>query len=359
MKGLILGVMIAYGAGNIYLFIRSLQQMQLLPLWGRLLFSVVFWFLALALIIAMLMREVNMPDFLARTLFGLGSLWMVFILYMVLSLVLFDLIHLALPSFRGFYYALGLTLCLLLWGYWNYRHPKVVEMDIKLEKPLKQPLRIAMISDVHLGYNTDKKALKRYVELINDQNADMIFIGGDLIDNSTLPLNKQQMWEELQLLRAEQGIYMVAGNHEYISGIEKCREFLSRTPVELLQDSVVSHPSGIEIVGRDDRYARRRKPLKELLLKADMSRPVMVIDHQPYHLKQNDALGIDFQFSGHTHRGQVFPLNLLTDRLYEQSHGYRRWSNAHIYVSSGLSLWGPPLRIGTDSELVVINFSGK
>jgi predicted MPP superfamily phosphohydrolase len=78
------------------------------------------------------------------------------------------------------------------------------------------------------------------------------------------------------------------------------------------------------------------------------------LDHQPYHLQQTDSLGLELQLSGHTHHGQVWPMSLLTDRLYEQSHGHRRWSNSHIYVSSGLSLWGPPFRIGTRGELVII-----
>ncbi|MBR3702421.1 MAG: metallophosphoesterase, partial [Alistipes sp.] len=76
-------------------------------------------------------------------------------------------------------------------------------------------------------------------------------------------------------------------------------------------------------------------------------------------LEKADSLGVDFQFSGHTHRGQVFPLNLLTDHMFEQSHGYRHWSHAHIYVSSGLSLWGPPFRIGTHSDMAVIEVKGK
>ena len=85
----------------------------------------------------------------------------------------------------------------------------------------------------------------------------------------------------------------------------------------------------------------------------------VLLDHQPYHLKEADSLGIDLQISGHTHRGQVWPLSLLTDHLYEQSYGYRRWSRAHIYVSSGLSLWGPPFRIGTQSEIVSIRLKNE
>ena len=93
--------------------------------------------------------------------------------------------------------------------------------------------------------------------------------------------------------------------------------------------------------------------LDTLMAHADKDCPIFVLDHQPYGVAEADALGVDLLFCGHTHRGQVWPLTWVTDKLFEQSHGYRRWSHAHVYVSQGLSLWGPPFRIGSSSELVV------
>ena len=155
----------------------------------------------------------------------------------------------------------------------------------------------------------------------------------------------------------------------------------------------------LQIIGRDDRSNRNRKSLEELLVQAVKGREnrfetstnsstgstsmqissdtttntahrttpacaakntsfttsyTIVLDHQPYNLAHTDSLGIEIQISGHTHRGQIWPLNLLTDKLYEQSHGYRKWPHSHIWVSSGLSLWGPPFRIGTRSEIGVM-----
>ena len=89
----------------------------------------------------------------------------------------------------------------------------------------------------------------------------------------------------------------------------------------------------------------------------DRNRPVIVLDHQPYELAKTDSLGVDLQISGHTHRGQIWPLTKITDLLFEQSHGYRKWSHSHIWVSCGLSLWGPPFRIGTDSDIAVIDLN--
>ena len=132
-------------------------------------------------------------------------------------------------------------------------------------------------------------------------------------------------------------------------------------PIQLLRDTVVTLPCGttsgygITIIGRDDRFNRNRKSLEELMAGVNHSNFTdILLDHQPYELAMTDSLGIAIQVSGHTHRGQVWPLNWLTDNLYEQSHGYRKWQNSHIYISSGLSLWGPPFRIGTESEIVVL-----
>ena len=339
MKTILLATMIAYTGGNIYLFVRSLQQMSGMPVWVKVMFGVIFWVVAFALFVALGARNVDMPEVVARTMFRVGSAWMVFLLYMVLSLVVVDLLRLALPHFNGFYYALGFTLCLLAYGYWNYRHPEVVELDIKVEKPLEKPLRVVAVSDIHLGYGTDKQQLKQYVELINAQQPDIVLIAGDLIDNSIKPVREQKMHEELQEINAP--AYMVMGNHEYISGAAECVDFLSNTPIQLLKDSIITLENGVQIIGRDDRHNRRRKSLEQLVAECDNAKPTIVLDHQPYNLAQTDSLKVDLQFSGHTHRGQIFPLNLLTDIMYEQSHGYRHWSHSHIIVSSGLSLWGP------------------
>lgn len=113
------------------------------------------------------------------------------------------------------------------------------------------------------------------------------------------------------------------------------------------------------MIGRDDRSNTARRSLQELMANVDKNKPIILLDHQPYKLTESETAGVDLQFSGHTHRGQVWPMSLVTDYIYEQSHGYRQWGNSHIYVSSGLSLWGPPFRIGTESEMVVLQLSTK
>ncbi len=418
MKYMFLVIMAAYIGGNAYMFVRALQMFSRLlasyspavNLLCKAAFTMLFWLCASLIFISLFTRDIDYPAFISGAMYLIGSVWMVFTLYMVLSLLvvdisklilsLFDNIKLLLPlSKNGFVYALGFTCCLLIYGYINYRTPQVNKIEINLNKPLisnfypgslnnnaaklkkecngrtadsisattEKRVKIAAVSDIHLGNGTGKKQLQKYVNLINSQKPDVILIGGDLIDNSLQPLYRENMAEELNRLEAPFGIYMVPGNHEYISGIAASGKFLANTKITLLRDSVVTLPCGIQIIGRDDRSNRSRCSLEELLIQAqnktplmpetsclnNSKMPVILLDHQPYELAKADSLGIDLQFYGHTHRGQVWPLNWLTDRIYEQSHGYRKWNNSHIYVSSGLSLWGPPFRIGTRSDLAL------
>lgn len=358
MKMMFLSMIAAYLCGNIYIFVRALQTLSCLPLGWKAVFSLGYWIAALALVLSIfVLRHVEIPEPLSQGLFTIGSVWLVFTLYMVLALLVTDIARFFLPSIKlyGFGISLGAVACLLVYGYFNYKHPDINHIDITLDKPLSgKPIKVVAISDVHLGNGTRKAQLKKFVQMINAQEPDLIIIGGDLIDNSLLPLYQQKMVEELSQLKAPMGIYMAPGNHEYISGMEACERFLKDTPIQLLRDSIVTLPNGLQIIGRDDRSNRHRLPITQLMKQADTTKPVLLLDHQPYEVTKKDSLDIDIQFSGHTHRGQVWPMSLLVDNMYEQSHGYRKWKHSHVYVSSGLSLWGPPFRIGTNSDMGVL-----
>ncbi len=361
MKIMFLVLPLVYIGANAYLYIRVAQALSALPLWARVIATVLFWLVAFALFAAIGLRESQLPDGVLRTLFTTGSVWMVFLLYCVLLLAVADLAKLAIPTMgHTLWYALPATCLILAYGYIHYRNPKVEHFEVATDRSIdNDSLRLVVVSDVHLGYGTGTKALERYVELINAQQPDAVLIAGDLIDNSLKPILQEPFDQVLATIKAPQGIYMVPGNHEYISDIDKVTDYIKRTPITLLRDSIATLPCGLQIVGRDDRSNRRRKPLAELMEQTDKSRPTVVLDHQPYHLAKADSLNVDLLLCGHTHHGQVFPFNLLTDHIYEQAHGYRQWGNTHVWVSSGLSLWGPPFRIGTSSDLAVITIRPK
>lgn len=350
-----------YFSGNIYVFIRAWQAMSGLPSSVKIIVGVIYWIGALAFLSMLKVRDGSVPMTLAHYLHVIGTGWLVFTLYMVICLLFIDILKLFhIHYIYSFHIALGLVLIVLFGGYLNYRNTKIKTVDVAINKPIdsdKKTIKVAAISDVHLGVGTDKKDLKKYVELINKQQPDLILIAGDLIDNSVAPLRIQQMEEELWQLQAPMGIYMCSGNHEYISGMKESIDFLSQTPVKLLNDSIATLPNGIQIIGRYDRSNAKRLALSTLVGKADPNHPVIVLDHQPYALEQAEAAGVDLQISGHTHNGQIWPINLITKKLFELSYGYMRKGNTHFYTSSGLSLWGPPFRIGSVSELVIMNLT--
>lgn len=356
---LFLGVL--FGA-NAYIFARMAQALPALPMAAKLLIGVCMAIATCGVFLSIALRSSGLPAVLSRGLFLVGSVWLVFLLYMVLILLVADAVAwMGLRIPYRFWMSLVLCLTVLVTGHYRYKHPKVNVVPLSFEKEctLAKPLTIVAVSDVHLGEGTGRKALARYVDLINAQSPDVIVIAGDLVDNSVGPLYRDHMADELARLSAPNGIFMVPGNHEYISGIEAVEQFVKDTPITLLRDSMITLPGDLQLIGRDDKSNPTRASLDSLMARTDNTRPVIVLDHQPYGVAKADSLGVDLLFCGHTHRGQVWPLTWVTDHLFEQSHGYRRWTHSHVYVSQGLSLWGPPFRIGSDSEMVVFKIGEK
>ena len=301
---------VLYLAGNIYLFIHFLRQLGNTPIFLKTVLSAIFWIAVVSLFISLFLRDANLPIWLSKTLYMVGSIWMVFTLYMVMALLVGDILRLCIPAVRpflnsySFLIAFFFTASLLLYGYYNYLNPRVniISPDSTTHNcPFTdQGVKIVAVTDIHLGNGTGKKLLRKYVEMINAQSPDIILIGGDLIDNSVEPLYRENIAEELYRLHAPMGIYMVPGNHEYISGIDKVEAFLKQTPIQLLRDSVVNLPCGITLIGRDDRSNKNRKSLEELLLISSEKHsvnPTLLLDHQPYDLAKTDSLKIDLQIS--------------------------------------------------------------
>ena len=352
-----------YLLGNIYTYYRSWELLQGLSLPVRWVLSVLYWGGCLSFFGFFGNRGLPEASGWMHTLYYLTTGWLIFTLYMVLLLLFTDILRiLHIVINHRFIICFSLTLIVLACGYLHYSHPDTKIIHLNINKPVEgnKHLRVVAVSDIHLGYGTDKARLQRYLQMITDARPDLILISGDLIDSTLRPVIEERMDEELRALKAPLGVYMVPGNHEYISGASRCREFISRkTPICWLQDSTLVLPNGIQIAGRDDRSNPNRLPLQELTRTLDPQRPLLLLDHQPYQLGDAVQAGVDLQFSGHTHHGQVWPLNWLTDYLFEVSHGYKQIGSTHVYVSSGLSLWGPPFRIGTQSELIIFELDFK
>ena len=300
----------------------------------------------------------RLPMWAATCCYNIGTSSIFVLLFMVMLFLLLDLGRLCRVVPRDWLHQNGVAslvvagtlLAVFTYGFFHYKHKVRVELSLKSEKPLARPLCVVMLSDMHLGYHNQNAELQRWVNLINAENPDLILIAGDIIDMSMRPLLEQNMAATLATLKAP--VYACLGNHEYYSGDARAQQFFRDAHVTLLRDSCAV-AGDLCIIGRDDRTNLQRKSVAELVRTADASKYTILLDHQPYHLERTEQAGIDFQLSGHTHRGQVWPVSWITDALYECSWGSHQRGRTRYYVSSGLGIWGGRYRIGTQSEYVV------
>lgn len=316
--------------------------------------------LSFSMLFATLFRAIDsLPLDLASACYDVGTSSLIAILYLFIAFLLLDIGRLIRLVPREWIASNGITACaiggivaaLLITGNVIYNKKVRAQVNISTTKSIDKPLKIVMASDLHIGYGNRRAELRRWVEMINAEKPDMVLFAGDIIDMSHRPLREENMAAELRRIAAP--VYACLGNHEFFGGIDKAESFYRDANITLLRDSIARH-GGICVIGRDDGMNHRRKPIDHLTDELDKGHFTVLLDHQPYHLERTEQAGIDFQFSGHTHRGQVWPISLITDHLYECSFGHHRRGNTEYYISSGLGIWGGKYRIGTRSEYVVL-----
>jgi len=304
----------------------------------------------------------RVPVKLATVLYEVGNTWMIAFLYLLLVFIVADIASLChlLPktllkdSTAGFLGAIGIVALIMTLGAIHYPHKFREELTLTTDKPLEKPLTIVLASDLHIGYHNRRAELARWVNLINAEKPDLVLIGGDIIDRSLRPVTEGHYEEEFRRLEAP--VWTVLGNHESYAGLAQAEQFFEAAGIRVLKDSV-AHFKGVDVIGRKDRSARSRAVLQDLA--EGLEGFTLLLDHQPDHLEEAEQAGIDFQFSGHTHRGQVWPVSWVTDLMFEKSWGHYRKGDTRYYISSGLGLWGAKIRVGTRSEYLVLKLNGK
>jgi hypothetical protein len=246
-------------------------------------------------------------------------------------------------------------------GFVNALHPRIKTLNLEINKKCDfKSIRLAVVSDIHLGTIICKSRLERIVKIINSINPDIVLLPGDVVDEDIAPVIRQNLGETLRKIKYKFGVFAATGNHEYIGGVEKACKYLEEHGISVLRDSYVSINDCLCIAGREDRSikqfaGKRRKPLNDILQSANRHMPIILMDHQPLHFEEAEQNGVDLQLSGHTHHGQLWPFNYITKKVYELSMGYVRKGNTHFYVSCGAGTWGPPVRTGSRPEVIEIN----
>lgn len=260
----------------------------------------------------------------------------------------------------------SLTMIIFIYGYINSHYTHITEYNIALDKPLNKPLKIVALADLHIGADMSQRRLFKEVEIINNQKPDIIMISGDVIDHDVKDIQAGHL-EAFNQLKAPLGVYAVYGNHEYYSGtFDEVMDIFNKAGFKTLVDNATYIDEyGFYILGRDSlRHTNsdgsERKSISELApLIEDKSKPIIILDHVPKGLVDGKSINADIQFSGHTHDGQFFPMNLIVRAINVLSHGIIIDNGFYYIVTSGLGLWGPPMRVGTQSEIMVLNVTGK
>jgi len=215
---------------------------------------------------------------------------------------------------------------------------------------------------MHLGPINDHRQQK-IIDSINGLNPDIVLIPGDIIDDIVL-FDKTGISGDLTKIKSTYGVYASLGNHDYLGeDLALNLDRLSKAGIGVLRDSSVKIADSFYLIGREDKYTEirggeKRTPLTELMQGMNLELPVILVDHQPIDLQEAENAGVDLQLSGHTHKGQFFPFNLITRRIFPVDYGYLAMEGLQVIVTSGAGTWGPPIRIGSSCEIVdiLVNF---
>jgi hypothetical protein len=368
-------VFTVYFFANYYLFIKGYN---VIPSVNRLklVYTLAFILLASTFIAGKILERAH-SSLLSDILNIIGGFWMAFMLYGIILLLISDITS---PVFRlaglinkenlmmykrwAAILTVSISFILITAGFINALIPVVTKYNITINKNAGdiRTFRIAAVSDIHLGSIIRKRSMRQLSETLKKINPDVVFLLGDIVDGEIGPVLRGDLLESFTCPKCRDGLFAITGNHEFIGGAEVTIPYIEKKGIRLLKDESVTLEGGIQVIGRIDRDGARfknmsRLPLDSLMKKVDSTKPVIVLDHQPMNLDEVENNGVDLQLSGHTHNGQMWPLNYLTAKIYEVSYGYLKKGNTQIIVSSGFGLWGPRIRLGSRSEVLQIDLT--
>ena len=245
-------------------------------------------------------------------------------------------------------------------GIINASEVDTTEYSVEIKKSCSAgDLRVVQLADIHIGYQQSTDKIKRVVEAVNAQNPDVVVISGDVFDGGLDEVfDLTRIKSEISKINTKYGVFACLGNHDMFT--PALETFFSECGITLLTDEAVLVADSFYVVGRNDRnletFRREdREELSEIIRGIDKTKPIIVLDHRPQSIEESAENGVDLLLCGHSHAGQTFPITLITHSIYEVNYGLAVFGDMSMVVTSGTGLWGPPTRIGTDSEIVVID----
>lgn len=327
----------------------------------------------------------------------IGNYFLGVIQYIVLIVVLADLIRILLKKTKivnekilssKITFIISGSICILLtillstYGVIHSKEIVYTDYNVNIDKITNiDNLKISLVSDIHLGYNTHLSHIKKMVDMINNSNSDLVLIAGDIFDNNYEAIgNDEDIINELKRIKSKYGVYAVYGNHDIDEKIlagftfnwdksealidPRMEEFLSKSNIKTLRDETILIDDSFYLIGRLDYHKygikiNERKTIEELIKDIDIDKPIIVLDHEPYELNELSNNNVDLDLSGHTHNGQMFPSNILIKVIWDNPYGLLKVGNMTSIVTSGIGVYGPNMRVLTTAEVVNINVNFK
>lgn len=331
---------------------------------GKITFILIYTLLSSTYLIYQIFKA-YLPPTIDKILVFIGSYYLGALFYLtiffIISFFLSYIIKRKYPIVDLYKISIIIVALLLIIGTFFSNSTYVKYYNIQVDKNLKSHgLRIVLVSDIHLGDIIGKDKLNEMVESINDIDADLVIIAGDLVDSDLTPIIRDNMFSSLSDLKSTYGSYFVLGNHEeYGNKPDLITELLASENIITLRDEAILINDDFYIIGRDDVSSKSFNEsilsLSDIIKDLDDNRTKIVIDHTPSRIDESIDNTIDLQVSGHTHYGQLFPSNLITNSLFKVDYGHDKFNSTNVIVTSGFGTWGPPIRIGSRSEIVLIN----
>ena len=333
-----------------------------------------------------------------RSIKIVGNYWLGVVQYILLFVIWFDLIRIILLKWklinekiihaRKTFILVGILCFLVVGAFSTYGviHAKKIVVNsyqVQIDKKVDKfsNLKVALVSDLHFGYNSSLSHVKKMVKLINESDPDVVVIAGDIFDNSYEAIYKpDKIIQEIKKIKTKYGVYAVYGNHDIDEKIlagftfswkknknlndPRMTSFLEKANIKLLRDESLLIDDSFYLVGRIDYHkygmkVEKRKTIEELVSSFDKSKPIILVDHEPYELEEIAKAGVDLDLSGHTHNGQMFPSNVFIKFIWKNPHGLLKVDNMYSAVTSGVGVYGPNMRVGTTAEVMVLDLSFK
>ena len=347
-----------------------------------LIYWLIYWTVALAFILSNVFRGILTTDnWITSIVTLIGTTYLGIFIYSIMIFFVVDIIKFILKKINigqpikqnlKNIYCNGISVFIIVFivvglGVWNAQSQVVTNYEVNINKYAGKinSLNVVMISDVHMGITIKENGIDKMINSINELNPDIVLFCGDIFDENTTTNLKEYSRETFKNIKSKYGVYDITGNHEYGAGdLSQTISYFEDANIKFLQDESIKIAESFYVVGRNDPANRRVtgqevKPLSDILKDVDKSLPIIVLNHRPENLEEAEAESVDLQLSGHTHKGQIFPGNLVTNYLNEKDYGHLIKDNFNLIVSSGYGTWGPPMRIGSENEIVNIKINFK